>query len=101
MDLEDERIAEAALLQDAKERLAQMEVANREPAAASRPFVLPPTSVRANRMQAASHHAQRNVRRHSFDASARAEGRSQFGSSGGLVYGNVAQMSTLTGAMQI
>ena len=44
MDLEDERKAEAALLQDAKERLAQMEVANREPeAAASAPSVPPLT----------------------------------------------------------
>ena len=45
MDLEDERKAEAALLQDAKERLAQMEVANREPeaATASAPSVPPPT----------------------------------------------------------
>ena len=44
IDLEDERKAEAALLQDAKERLAQMEVANRESeaAAASAPSVPPP-----------------------------------------------------------
>ena len=45
MDLEEERKAEAALLEDAKERLAQLEVANRESeaAAASTPSVPPLT----------------------------------------------------------
>ena len=43
MDLEEERKAEAELLQDAKERLAQLEVANRAEATVSAPPAPPPT----------------------------------------------------------
>ena len=109
MDLEEERKAEAELLQDAKERLAQLEVASAEatcqcPSSASthmgsRDGGLEGSFVfcrrRAgcgspgHRVQAASHHAQQIVDRHPFDANPCAEGsrrldaRSEHGSPGG------------------
>ena len=49
MDLEEERKAEAELLQDAKERLAQLEVANQAEAIVSAPPAPPPT--RAQEME--------------------------------------------------